>query len=60
MAHYRIAYLDGETDTIQADRAEYDLDSLSMLLRAGEQLVAWIPQTSIRGIVRQDDEAVTG
>jgi len=60
MANYRIAYLDGETETIQADRSEYDLDARSLILYSDEQPVAWIPQANVRSIVRQNDEAVTG
>ncbi|MFD7996849.1 hypothetical protein [Streptomyces mexicanus] len=59
MAHYRITYLDGETETIQADRSEYDIDSRSMLLYLSERPVAWIPQANVRSLARQNDEAVT-
>jgi hypothetical protein len=58
MARYRIAYLDGETETITAANLE----------PSGNQYIAWvgdgsaaayIPAANVRSIVRQDDEAVT-
>lgn len=58
MATYRIAYTDGETETITADYV--DPEGVQYVAYLDSKLVAYIPGRNVRSIVRQDDEAVTG
>ena len=53
MARYRIAYLDGETETVNADLLEY-VGGHYVGYRANE-VIAYIPSDNVRSVVRQDD-----
>jgi len=57
MAQYRIAYLDGNDETITANTVESDHGQY-IAYRDGKP-AAYIPAANVRSIVRQDDEAVT-
>jgi len=61
MAQYLINYLDGETETVEADGVEYDIDARDYTLHGpdGRGVIALVPAGNVRSIVRQDDGAVT-
>ncbi|MGQ4343583.1 hypothetical protein [Streptomyces sp. SAS_275] len=61
MARYTINYLDGNTETIEADGVEYDGEARDYTFTAadGKGVVALAPVASVRSVVRAD-AAVTG
>lgn len=60
MAQYTIKYLDGESETVTAVRAEYNTDTRQFVFHGDNGPVALIPQANVRSVVQPDDEAVTG
>ncbi|MEU3613511.1 hypothetical protein ABZ725_14505 [Streptomyces sp. NPDC006872] len=59
MAQYTINYLNGDTETVTAERSEYDPDSRPLFLYTGDQPVAWIPQANVRSVHRLNNQAAT-
>lgn len=62
MARYTIKYLDGETETVNADGIDYDPDAsdYNFTKADGMGVVALAPAANVRSIHRHDDQAVTG
>ena len=61
MATYTINYLDGNTDTVQADWVEYDSDARNYTFTGpnGMGVRALVPTANVRSIHCQDDHAVS-
>lgn len=62
MARYTINYLTGDTETITADKVNIDDESQVFVFRTGpiqNEPDAIVPQSNVRSVHRQDDEAVT-
>ncbi|MFF0736893.1 hypothetical protein ACFYVK_35430 [Streptomyces chartreusis] len=51
---YTINYLDGTTETIEADGVEYDSDARDYTFIKDKQAVALAPVANVRSVVRQD------
>ncbi|WP_458089486.1 hypothetical protein [Streptomyces malaysiensis] len=58
MARYTINYLTGDTETIEAERVEYDFDARLFIFHGGQHPVALVPQANVRSILHLDGEAV--
>ncbi|MGA4875833.1 hypothetical protein [Streptomyces lydicamycinicus] len=59
MARYTINYLNGDSETIEADGVEYDPDARDYTFVGGQQVVALVPTANVQSVRRQDDKAVT-
>lgn len=63
MAQYTINYLTGDTDTVEADRVEYDIDARDYTFTAadGKGVVALAPIATVRSVIRQTgiEDAIT-
>lgn len=57
MATYTINYLNGETDTVEADRITSDERPVDYTFSNDGQIVAVIPIANVRSILRQNEEA---
>ncbi|MEU4967790.1 hypothetical protein [Streptomyces smyrnaeus] len=60
MAQYTINYLDGVTETVQADGVRYDDDARDYTFYTASEAVAVAPVDNVRSIHRHNDEAVSG
>lgn len=56
MARYTINYLTGDTETVEADGVEYDVDARDYTFVNDKQVVALAPVASVRSVVREPDE----
>jgi hypothetical protein len=56
MAQYTINYLTGDTETIEADGVEYDVDARDYTFTAadGKGVVALAPIVGVRSVIRAD------
>ena len=50
MARYTINYLDGNTETVEADSVEYDSDARDYTFGTGRQPLALIPTANVRSV----------
>lgn len=61
MARYTINYLTGDTETVEADGVEYDVDARDYTFVVGREAVALAPVGCVRSVIRQADieDAIT-
>jgi 5-keto 4-deoxyuronate isomerase len=56
MTQYTINYLTGDTDTVEADGVEYDVDARDYTFTGagGKGVVALAPVATVRSVIRTD------
>lgn len=59
MATYTINYLNGETDTVEADRITSDERPVDYTFSNDREIVAVVPIANVRSILRQNEEATS-